>query len=553
MRRDYAIVGAVKVREAMRNQEIPDIVEHLDFHTNLEAMCTAIAAEVSNGAYIPDSPIRFLAEKSKGLCRQIVIPAIKDALILQTLSDALWDEIRNKAPSKNAFYAPNDHSFSKMIRGQTSEYGPLHAWLLFQEKIFGFTKQWQYVVVTDIANFYDNISYGYLRNILADLSLHREHSLDLLVYTLSHMLWQPDYMPRVQIGMPQMNLDAPRLLAHSFLFEIDKLLESIIGTNYARYMDDIDIGTDSKAHAKAILRDLDLSLQTRQIRLNSGKTIILTNTAVQKHYRIRDNAFLSRQEDALDVRLSLGVNTNRYSEFLRDITSKCLKNGYFIEGNGEKILKRCINYSRKYKIDMDNQDFLTLLVEWPSLRKTILQWWLHSDHPETKLEFIRDFVCSQEIIDDAALINTAVSLVAAGLPATAPTSLLIDEITHALDEKTLWGLFAKTWILSKYGTNDELMRVVGNSVPIWVTAEHPSRLVGGLYPRMLGTSNFDKFMAVIARSGSRWSQIVAYFHEAISREKPSFRAVLKFVSGAEPVPACENLTFESSDANFHVV
>jgi hypothetical protein len=46
---------------------------------------------------------------------QLVIPAVKDALILQTLSDALWAELETKAPSKNAFYAPQDHKFSKMI------------------------------------------------------------------------------------------------------------------------------------------------------------------------------------------------------------------------------------------------------------------------------------------------------------------------------------------------------------------------------------------------------------------------------------------------------
>ena len=89
-----------KVRDAMRQQPIPDPIEHLDFHINLDARCKSIAAEVSAGAYTPQPPLRFLAEKSKGLCRQLVIPSVKDALILQTLSDALWIELRKKAPSE---------------------------------------------------------------------------------------------------------------------------------------------------------------------------------------------------------------------------------------------------------------------------------------------------------------------------------------------------------------------------------------------------------------------------------------------------------------------
>lgn len=209
-----------RVRDAMRNQPVPDPLEYLDFHIGLDAICESIAAEVCSGAYIPQRPIRLLSEKSKGLCRQLAIPSAKDALVLQTLSDALWVELREKAPSPNSFYAPNDNRISEIIKGHTSDYGPLRPWLAFQQTILRFTKNREFIIVTDITNYYDSISYDHLRNILAGLSIAKEHSLDLLIYTLSHMLWQPDYMPRVQVGLPQINLDAPRLLAHCFLFEI---------------------------------------------------------------------------------------------------------------------------------------------------------------------------------------------------------------------------------------------------------------------------------------------------------------------------------------------
>jgi hypothetical protein len=38
-------------------------------------------------------------------------------------------------------------------------------------------------------------------------------------------------------------------------------------------MDDIDIGVETIAEAKHTLRSVDLVLQTRQVRLNSGKTL----------------------------------------------------------------------------------------------------------------------------------------------------------------------------------------------------------------------------------------------------------------------------------------
>ena len=55
-----------RVRDAMRRQPIPDSLEHLDFHVRLDAICTTIEAEVLTGAYIPNSPIRFLSREIKG-------------------------------------------------------------------------------------------------------------------------------------------------------------------------------------------------------------------------------------------------------------------------------------------------------------------------------------------------------------------------------------------------------------------------------------------------------------------------------------------------------
>src|SRR5258708_3775755 len=91
--------GMQKCVSQMRHQPISDPVEYLDFHIRLDAMCSSIAAEVCSGRYIPRPPIRFLSEKSKGMCRQLVIPSAKDSLVLQTLSDALWEELKQQAPA----------------------------------------------------------------------------------------------------------------------------------------------------------------------------------------------------------------------------------------------------------------------------------------------------------------------------------------------------------------------------------------------------------------------------------------------------------------------
>jgi hypothetical protein len=65
---------------------------------------------------------------------------------------------------------------------------------------------------------------------------------------------------------------------------------------YARFIDDMAIGTNTIVEAKEIIRDLDLALQTRQLRLNSGKTKILTSKEAQSYYRISNNIALDKVE-----------------------------------------------------------------------------------------------------------------------------------------------------------------------------------------------------------------------------------------------------------------
>ena len=441
----------------MRRQPIPDPLENLDFHIRIDAICTTIEAEVLSAAYIPATPIRFLSEKSKGLRRQLVIPSVKDALVLQTLSDALWAEIRAKAPTKKAFYAPGDHQFSKVVKGHSSEYGSLNAWLSFQQTIFGFATSKKFIVVTDIANYYDTISYDHLRNILADLSLAREHALDLLIYTLSCMLWQPDYMPRVPVGLPQANLDAPRLLAHSFLFEIDELLLQRTTIDFARYMDDIDVGVNSLAEGRTVLRDLDLALQTRQIRLNSGKTRILSEAEARRHFKIRENSLIDKLADNIAAKIAARVSTAKEKMQVELGIRAGLRRGSFAFGNGEKIFKRLLNLARQIRAEVNDDQEMN---NWPPLRQAALLWWQSGRNPETKLSLISKLFSGGDLVDDAAKMDATIALVAARLPKDKFVADLLSEILSKLNHTAPWDFYSKVWLLSKYGTDAELMGLI---------------------------------------------------------------------------------------------
>ena len=359
------------VRVAMRRQHLADPIELLDFHTRLAEECLRIEERVLDGTYAPVKPERVLVEKSKGLCRQIVIPDVRDALLLQCLSDAFHKALKDKSPSKNAFFEPERHLFSPLTREKRT-YGSFRSWLKFQEQIFNFTREHKYLIVTDISNYYDFVGHDHLRNVITDyVEGPKESILDLLIYVLSEMAWQPDYMPRPGVGLPQIDLDSPRLLANCFLYELDKMITRQAGVDYVRFMDDIDIGVDDIPTAKKLLRDIDLTLQSRQVRLNSGKTKILTREEAVYHFKIIENEQIGEIESEIEKK---ALNGDPFYEEITRLEAMLVKwnhDGVFDDGNGEKILKRIINILTRYKGRVDIGVIQQCLSLRPNLRDTI--------------------------------------------------------------------------------------------------------------------------------------------------------------------------------------
>jgi hypothetical protein len=164
----------------------------------------------------------------------------------------------------------------------------------------------------------------------------------------------------------------------------------------------------------------------------------------------------------------------------------------------------------------------------------MLEWWQHSTDPLAKLPLIRDLVQSAEIVDDATLIDVAAALVDARLPRNARTLSLVSEICADLSSAKPWSFYAKAWILSKYGTASDLMKLIESSVSLWVTEAQTSRLVGGLYPRFLGTREFTKYRSLITRSGNQWCREVFNFFESLTESRTGFTAVRPFISSPNP-------------------
>lgn len=89
-----------KTHTDFRSFPITDPVDLLDVQLQIDDICKKIVTQIKSGEYTVSRVKRFLVEKSRGLCRQMTIPSVEDALTLQCLADAFWNEIKSKSLQK---------------------------------------------------------------------------------------------------------------------------------------------------------------------------------------------------------------------------------------------------------------------------------------------------------------------------------------------------------------------------------------------------------------------------------------------------------------------
>lgn len=515
------------VRLKMKQQLLDDPIELLDFHSSAAQKCSTLARQIRAGVYVPSASRRVLVEKSRGICRQIVIPSIPDAIVLQRLSNALYADIRGKEPTDRAFFEPEDHRFSSQDGSVFArpQYGSMKAWLDFQERILKFTKEHDFIVVTDIANYYDCISYIHLRNILSSTIKIREPVLDMLIFTLAGLLWQPDYMPHVEIGLPQIDLDAPRLLAHCFLYELDKYIVHKFGADYVRYMDDIDLGVDSYEVGMTALRNIDLALHTRQIRLNTGKTKILTRFEAIAHFCIRENHIVSILQGTIDKRIKGGFPVGIQKQRVLRLLSRWHQDGRFDRDNGEKILKRLLGMCYRLGIVPELNVWTNALYSRSACRELCLRTVLKAGIDPTAERILLDLLKSGRICDEATFLHISTAIVEAPMTNVTSGRRIARSVAKLMRKDTFFHCYAKLWLASKCGQPQPILKYLVRTFDLWRADPWLGRVVGGLLPLFDRSPQYTDYLTLIQRAINHGATDVLQFHQDIRIDKAAYNRV----------------------------
>ena len=186
-------------------------------------------------------------------------------------------------------YDPNPQNPKYLFKSKISR------WFTFEGVTRTFIRSAKYLLVTDLSNFFENISRAQmidaLERAIPSIQATGPEKLHIrnAIRTLDRLLEQWTYSG--SHGLPQ-NRDASSFLSNILLSCVDKEMADK-GYDYYRYVDDIRIIADSELHARRALQDLIRQMRTVGLNINASKTEILapdaTKDALDRHFPSQDS------------------------------------------------------------------------------------------------------------------------------------------------------------------------------------------------------------------------------------------------------------------------
>ena len=359
--------------------------------------------------------------------------------------------------------------------------------------------------------------------------------MDFLLFILRNLSWQPDFMPFRSTGLPQIEADAPRLLAHAYLFELDAFIEKKNKQQYARFMDDIDAGVESISEAKRLLRDIDLVLQSRNLRLNAGKTRILSADDALHHFRIRENALLDRFEQVVAGSVSKGLKPTKAVERLLRLAQRMLEKRCFDDGNGEKIYKRALGYANEHAIPLPGKLFHDAVSNRPALREIAFRNAAITGYGKPQLSVVTEYLEKGLACDDAFQMNLCKSLVAGNLVYDGSEVARLKELVGRMDTESASGIHSVLWLLSRYAKADTFFRAVDKILGSRTVHPFTYRLIGGFAGRVAhDPQHMHKLRVITSKIRDRGAETVFEYIYDLTVDENACRTILPILKAPNP-------------------
>jgi len=478
------------VRGQLRSLDFKDLFDHYDFNYNIEERAAAIRNEILNGTYRVSLPLIYRLEKKYGICRHIVIPQPVDALVLQVLVECVAEQIIKHQPSENAFYSRDKHSVGKPH--DAAEYGLSfrNQWKKLQKEIYRFNEEKKLLVVTDLSNYYDSISINELKKVFLGYLNNNEVLVDILFHVIEEISWKPDYLPYSERGLPTSNLEAIRLLAHSFLFEIDEVLKQRTNNSFTRWMDDIVIGVDERKEAIEIISSVSDMLKSRGLALNLSKTSIYNSKEAYYHFQIEENKYLDSLENAKKGDPNYNkITTELKRNFKKHFQDKSPK--YW-----DKIAKRYITAFGKMESTKLLTEISNIYLNYPGLRQNLIIYLSKIGYKEQTAKKVEEILKNIDVFDDISLYQICALITAWEIPLNTDTKDFLSRVDEyligkAFEHNNPADFYSVLWFKAKYDHPSELLKFVKKYQNFWQSDSFLRRQVTAVMSRLLVTNSKD--------------------------------------------------------------
>ena len=519
------------VLPGLRSQNILDLHDYYDFNRNKKAKIEVIIKQVVSGNYRPKAPIVTRLEKKHGIARHLPIPSPEDALVLQTISDYLSTSVAKYQPSERAYFTRSHGFVGEESVDESFPYTWSELWPAFQKRIYSFTSTFKYVVVTDITNYYDNVSLDKLRNMLSGMGHFDEALFDLLFYVLESFLWRPDYSPLSGTGLPQLNFDAPRLLAHCFLFDVDKFLHKKTNGNFVRWMDDIDFGVNSVQEGKAILKELDEILLAKGLRLNMGKTKILSSAQAKEYFLPDENRWINVMTRRIDAFKLAGKSYSAEKTRIKYRFRKFLAKPQV--GRWAKVYARFFTLSQHIGDNFLEKYTAQLLISDPSIRESIFRFYSALGYSKNRMKSLIEFYKCDDCNDEYTTFSLIKVFIGWQIKVGSKARLELAQLANDTLHISKANFVAALWILAKYGTVIDLFNAIINHKDKWIYSNFVSRQVASILPRVRNIQTaYVSVRTIIMESGHLDALGIIYHNDSLRTSIPIASAeIFYFVNG----------------------
>ncbi len=466
-----------KVKSQVRSMSILDLHDFYDFHRRIDYNTSKINEQIISGQYKSQIPIIYTLEKKFGICRHMIILSPSDTLILQALIEPFCNDLEKQAPSNHAYYSRDKSSSIKLPHEINTDYNDwFEQWKIYQNEILQFTKTKKYIIITDLSNYFDSIRLNELRSVVSGYIKCDEVLLDLIFNIIEDLSWKPDYLPNQSIGMPTINLEAIRLLAHSFLFEIDYLLKYQINENFVRWMDDIVIGIDDIREAKSILSNISDVLKSRGLSLNMSKTKILDASEAKRHFLFDENIQLN----------IFDKNPPKEKEFMKYFRRHWNKNKQY--KNFDKVLKRFLTIAGNNNFTKILKYLPRIFEEYSDLRTNVCQYLYKLGYTKKTYKIFQSLINITRY-DDITLFLLVALIIDWNIGYSRVDIENINYISKYLKSLTIkdkeFNFYSYLWFAAKYETPKSIYEHINKYRNLWIKNSFLTRQVSSILFRLL--------------------------------------------------------------------